>query len=319
MNTVGYDIVGDIHGCAETLTKLLVKLGYQIDNGTYWHPNRKAIFVGDIVDRGPRIREALHIIKNMVDNGTGQCIMGNHEYNALGYTTHLHASEQDGYVRVHNRYNNRQIAETLIQFASYPEEWRMFLDWFQTLPIFLEMPGFRVVHACWDDALINEFKSQYHTNTVTQEFIRESADKGTFAGHFMDRLTRGTDLRLPHGRTIKSKDGYERAFFRTKFWAKNPKRYKDIVIQPDPLPEDLVDQPLTENEKNNLHTYSEKAVPVFVGHYWLQGRPRPLTHNVACLDYSAVKYGRLVAYQFDGEKELQENKFVWVYVNPMLT
>jgi hypothetical protein len=46
---------------------------------------RQALFLGDIVDRGPRIREALHIVHDMVEAGQAFCIMGNHEYNALGW------------------------------------------------------------------------------------------------------------------------------------------------------------------------------------------------------------------------------------------
>lgn len=53
---------------------------------------------------------------------------------------------------------------------------------------------------------------------------------------------------------------------------------------------------------------------MFVGHYWMEGLPAPLKPNVACLDFSAVKYGKLVAYRFDGERVLSPDKFVWVKV-----
>ena len=120
MQFSGFDIIGDVHGCAFTLEKLLVKLGYKKEDQVFYHGTRQAIFVGDIVDRGPHIREALHLIKNMVDAGTARCIMGNHEYNALGYTTPMYQNE-DGetkYARKHNQRHNRMIAETLMQFAS---------------------------------------------------------------------------------------------------------------------------------------------------------------------------------------------------------
>ena len=52
--------------------------------------------------------------------------------------------------------------------------------------------------------------------------------------------------------------------------------------------------------------------PVFIGHYWQTGDPEPLAANVACLDYSVGKYGSLVAYRWDGEKELSTEKFVAV-------
>lgn len=314
----GYDIIGDVHGCADTLEKLLQKLGYEKLGGTYSHPSRQAIFVGDIVDRGPHIREALHLIKNMTDIGSAQCILGNHEFNALCYTTPIlnpNTGETE-FIRSHSRRNNRLIAETLTQFASFPEEWRMFLDWFLTLPLFLDLDYCRVVHACWDEALISEFKKRYLSNTISKEYLVKCRDRESFEFKCADRLTRGTDIRLPDDRVIKSKDGIERNFFRTKFWASEPSFYKDVVFQPDPLPEDLLNKSLSEGERDSLIRYTSKSVPVFIGHYWLQGKPKPLKHNVACLDYSAVKYGRLAAYRFDGEQILDESNFEWVYVDP---
>lgn len=314
--TTGYDIIGDIHGCAKTLERLLQKLDYQLLDGAYKHPTRQVVFVGDILDRGPHIREALHLVKNMVDAGSALCIMGNHEYDAICYTTVVRDGAAPTYLRPHTPRHNRLIAETLEQFAAFPEEWRMFLEWFKTLPLFLELPGFRVVHACWDDELIRKFKQRYGGNHVDLDFILQSADRNSFAGLFMDRLTRGTGLSLPDGITIKGRDGYERNSFRTKFWSRHPKTYRDVVFQPDPLPEELAGRELKRPEVERLLHYDPQAVPVFVGHYWLQGTPKPLCSNVVCLDYSAVKFGRLVAYRFDGETTLCNDKFVWVYVDP---
>ncbi|KXS52157.1 MAG: serine/threonine protein phosphatase, partial [Marinobacter sp. T13-3] len=61
--------------------------------------------------------------------------------------------------------------------------------------------------------------------------------------------------------------------------------------------------------------YPPEAPPVFVGHYWMEGQPAPLKHNVACIDYSAVKNDKMVAYRMDGEKELSPDKFVWIDVD----
>ncbi|MGO1233749.1 MAG: metallophosphoesterase, partial [Marinobacter sp.] len=83
----GYDIIGDIHGCAHTLQLLLEQMGYRKTNGIYQHPRRQAIFIGDIIDRGPHIREALHLVRDMVEHGSARIVMGNHEYNAMGYCT----------------------------------------------------------------------------------------------------------------------------------------------------------------------------------------------------------------------------------------
>lgn len=312
----GFDIIGDIHGCAETLRRLLTKLGYSEKSGYWQHKNRLAVFLGDIVDRGPHIREALAIVYGMVEGESAVCIMGNHEYNAVGYCTPAPESLGRAYLREHNKHHNRLIAETLEQFAAYPEEWREYIEWFKTLPLFIDFEHFRVVHACWDHKLIKEYLQKYATNKVNTRFITRSVDRESFEGRLMDRLTRGTDLPLPDGRVITSKDGYQRRFFRTKFWSENPQTYSDVVFQPDPLPEDLVDQALSTDEKSRLLTYAQNEVPLFIGHYWLQGKPKPIRPNIACLDYSAVKFGRLVAYRYDGEPVLDEEKFTWIYVDP---
>jgi protein phosphatase len=85
-----FDIIGDVHGCCDELEKLLHQLGYQIQetqstdplwgNQVYAHPEKRtAVFLGDIVDRGPRTIDALRIVRNMVNAGTAYCVPGNHD------------------------------------------------------------------------------------------------------------------------------------------------------------------------------------------------------------------------------------------------
>ena len=314
----GVDIIGDVHGCANTLEKLLLKLGYKKNDGVYQYPSRKVIFVGDIVDRGPHIREALALVRAMTDNGQAICILGNHEFNAVSYTTVIGKdADEPVYMRAHDRRNNRMIRETLIQFASFPEEWRSYLDWFKTLPLFIETNDFRVVHACWHQNSVDSVLTRVGTQAPAVLGLFDALkNSDPMALKAIDRLTRGTSLRYPDNRFIVSRDGVQRNFFRTKFWAQEPVVYQDVVFQPDPLPEDLSNQRLSNAEKKRLICYSENEKPVFFGHYWLQGSPRVIKNNLACLDYSAVKYGRLVAYRYDGESKLSNEKFVWVYVDP---
>jgi hypothetical protein len=89
-----------------------------------------------------------------------------------------------------------------------------------------------------------------------------------------------------------------------------------VSFQPDPLPDGLVDRVLSDAEQAQLLKYDASQLPVFVGHYWMSGEPAPITSNVVCLDYSAVKYGKLVAYRMDDEVILRPDKFVWTEVNP---
>jgi protein phosphatase len=88
-----FDIIGDIHGCCDELELLLEKLGYVTRNvetryiaslQTYCHPEgRKALFLGDLVDRGPRILDTVKLVKNMVEAGAAICVPGNHEHKLL--------------------------------------------------------------------------------------------------------------------------------------------------------------------------------------------------------------------------------------------
>src|SRR5216683_1228320 len=79
-----FDIIGDVHGCYEELAALLVQLGYKINEGptapSVTPPDgRRAIFVGDLVDRGPKIPAVLRLVMKMVEDGTAFCVPGNHD------------------------------------------------------------------------------------------------------------------------------------------------------------------------------------------------------------------------------------------------
>jgi hypothetical protein len=115
--------------------------------------------------------------------------------------------------------------------------------------------------------------------------------------------------------TLTSDDGFTRAHFRTKFWEEDPQTYGDIVFQPDALPELAAQMPLSEMQKTELLKYGADQPLLFVGHYWRSGKPAPIRNNLACLDYSAVLNGKLVAYRLDQEVRLDAKKFVWVDVD----
>jgi protein phosphatase len=85
-----FDIIGDVHGCCDELEALLQRLGYRAttldDNPAVWgnrayaHPEgRKAVFVGDLVDRGPRIVNTVRLVRNMIVVGSALCVPGNHD------------------------------------------------------------------------------------------------------------------------------------------------------------------------------------------------------------------------------------------------
>ena len=90
-----FDFIGDIHGCTDELELLLDTLGYQYEtvddspfgyDRVYAHPEgRKAVFVGDLVDRGPRILDAIGLVANMVQANHALCVQGNHDAKFVRY------------------------------------------------------------------------------------------------------------------------------------------------------------------------------------------------------------------------------------------
>lgn len=97
-----FDLIGDVHGCCDELEELLNKMGYRAGGTSvnvpgvlqhYYHPEgRKAVFLGDIVDRGPRILDAVKLVQGMVESGAALAVQGNHESKVL---RHFRASRPE--------------------------------------------------------------------------------------------------------------------------------------------------------------------------------------------------------------------------------
>ena len=149
------DIVGDVHGEITALNALIGKLGYTQDGR---HPHgRRLVFVGDLVDRGEDSPAMVERVAGLVQAGRAQCVLGNHELNLLlslrkegnGWFYEDDHDHEDGHFLDVPKADERQR--------------RHALEWFGTLPLALERPDLRVVHACWHqpavDALRNETRS----------------------------------------------------------------------------------------------------------------------------------------------------------------
>jgi protein phosphatase len=88
-----FDIIGDLHGCADELRTLLAQTGWERFSVPAEEPwgeecwrhvlGRRAIFVGDLVDRGPHALDTVRIVRNMVTAGTAFCVAGNHDVKFL--------------------------------------------------------------------------------------------------------------------------------------------------------------------------------------------------------------------------------------------
>jgi hypothetical protein len=160
---MAYDIIGDIHGQADKLHGLLRHLGYREKGGGFRHPDpdRKAIFMGDFIDRGPRQVDSVMTVRRMVDAGNALAIMGNHEFNGIAW--HIPDPERTGeFLRTRTgalgQKNRNQHGAFLAEVESKPGLHAEVIDWFLTLPLWLDLPGLRVVHACWHDGYMNELR-----------------------------------------------------------------------------------------------------------------------------------------------------------------
>jgi hypothetical protein len=304
-----YDLIGDIHGHADELVQLLETLGYQKAQGVYRHPDRKVVFLGDFIDRGPKIRQVLEIVRPMIEASHALAVMGNHELNALAY----HTEDKDSpgeHLRRHSPKNEKQHRQTLEQLNS--QELRSYLEWFRTLPMWLDLHGLRTVHACWDErsmAMIAEAHRDHRGVTTT--FLHSACRKGNPLFAPVEVVLKGKEGKLPNGNSFQDKDGHVRTEFRTRWYlSPNGHTYRTYALQSDEIACDLG---LDEAVIAAAAPYPATAKPVFVGHYWLSAqRPELLAENVACLDYSVAKCGFLCAYRWNGEQKLRNDHFVWV-------
>jgi polynucleotide kinase-phosphatase len=112
-----FDIIGDIHGCLDELILLFRQLGYSVEqNGAGFKvtppAGRKAVFVGDLVDRGPKIPQTLRLAMAMVKDGTALCVPGNHDMKLLRKLRGKDVQITHG------------LADTLAQFEPEPPEFK---------------------------------------------------------------------------------------------------------------------------------------------------------------------------------------------------
>jgi hypothetical protein len=291
-----YDIIPDIHGQLEKLTGALKALGYSNTRGAWRHPdsNRRCIFLGDYIDRGPENAAVIRIVRDMVEAGTAFAIMGNHELNAI----HFHTHHPESGLPLRNRLekNLNQHGAFLKEFALGSPEAGDAIAWMKTLPLFLEFDDFRVVHACWDEAHIDDLRVLNKEGRLSEDQFVQAATKGGELFQRVETVTKGPELALPEGYSITDKDGTIRHDIRLQWWKQKGARWSDIAIS---VP-DLSQLPQTAAPDAVLaSSYSPAAKPVFCGHYWLSGAPVLQAPNVLCLDYSAGRDGPLVTYSIE--------------------
>ncbi len=302
---MGYDVIGDVHGQDGKLKLLLAILGYRVRHGTWRHPEgRVAVFVGDLIDRGPGQVEVLRIVRRMQAAGSAVVIMGNHELNAIGYATR---GEDGGWLRRHTPKNAAQHAAFLAQFGWDTPGHRDAIEWFRSLPVAVDFGGIRVCHAWWDDRLIAAARAGSDTaGRLSEDYLRASFGKNCAAYATLEGLTKGLEAELPDGASFVDHGGVVRRQVRVRWWDEDVITFRAAAIVPEAQRGRVPDVALPPGTLPG----NPSPVPVFVGHYWFNGTPAPQNANTAVLDYGAGLDGPLVAYRWDGEPVLEHGRFV---------
>jgi hypothetical protein len=276
------DVIGDIHGQFDKLVNLLSRLGYAPSRGIWRHRSRTAIFLGDLIDRGPRQMATVELVQAMVDAGAARCVLGNHEFNAIAWAT-PDPTRPGRYLRDREAPGNRVLHQAFLdEFGEDSARHRAAVAWFMSLPLWLDFGGLRVVHACWDQESIDTLGPHLGADqTITRELLLEGGRKGHWIHEALGILVRGPEIGSSCATTATENYGELPQEVRRRWW------------QPGESP-------------------AAAGSPVIFGHYWFAGEPAVISPQFACLDYSVARDGPLVAYRWDGEQELDSRKIVWV-------
>jgi Calcineurin-like phosphoesterase len=304
----GLDVIGDVHGEIESLVALLTTLGYRNSGGAWRHTDRTAVFVGDLIDRGPGQVEVVELVRSMYDAGTAQVCMGNHEWNAIAWTM-KDPTNPGAFLRDHGSGSKRAQHEAfLAQVGEGSARHREFVSWFAKLPLWLDLPGLRVVHACWQESQLAHLQAR-GGGYVTEDLLVGAHISGSADHVAIETTLKGIEANLPNGLTFRDKGGHERREARIKWWAPEPRTFRNAVLvegaevlaqlPSDALPSDVVEVDVDDR-------------PVIFGHYWAKGTPTLQSSKAVCVDYSATLGGSLVAYRWTGETELDEANLVSV-------
>jgi hypothetical protein len=294
------DFIGDIHGHFDALMQLFEKMEYVINDGICTHPERFPVFIGDYIDRGPKIFETVEFVKKMQDTGNAIALMGNHELNFL----ELHHKDSEGNF-FRSQTKRSQVEETLAAFEG--KDLNSYLAWMAQLPIAIESEHFRAVHAQWEVEAVENIK---------KSTIDRLDEKGLRLAHStpnlyksIEILLKGKELKLPATLHYNDHGSQARVEARIKWW--QPRKRTLFGEDFASLPEHMIDKDISTFNHDYEFYYEKKHIPVFFGHYWMDAKKvKLMSSNACCVDYSIAKEGILVAYRHSIGQVLRNKHFI---------
>ena len=291
-----YDIIPDIHGQYKKLLKLLSKLGWRKVNGHWQHSNkeRKLVFLGDFIDRGFQNRKVVSLIRKLNESNLAHVIMGNHELNAIYFHSENPKTGQP--LRTHSTRNIAQHQTFLNEFPFQDPKTQDIINWFCSLPLFLNFKRFRAVHACWANSAIAKLHRLNNQGIFSRDFYIKNNYQKTELYFAIELLTKGPEARLPKNSFFTDKTGIERQNLRLAWWRAEARSWRDLCAS---VPNTASISDSLFQEWDSIEFYPKNAVPVFFGHYWMGFPPKIEADNALCLDCSAGTTGPLIAYHFN--------------------
>lgn len=258
------DIIGDIHGEYDALINILKNLGYDLKHGGKHPEGRKAVFVGDLVDRGPDSPAVIKLVKKLIEHGNAFAVMGNHELNLL----RSKAKDGGGWFFEERRQKDAHYQP----FQIVAEDERQYLyDFLLSLPLVLERSDLRVVHAAWSPEHVDYIRSisigdVVKTYSVIEDDINQYISVSGLHERYKNEKLKWDELLEEENAVIPFL--HDTAEYNIAHQMRNPLRVLTSGV------EGKCDMPFYASHKWRYvervawwNQYTD-AVPVIVGHYW---------------------------------------------------
>ena len=199
--------------------------------------------------------------------------LGKHEWNALCWLT-PDPNRAGKFLRDHDKPGKRsQHARFLAEVVENSDRHREYAEWFRTLPLWLDLPGLRVVHACWQKSqMVTLLQATGGRCLPTYELLIAAGVFGSAEHEAVEITLKGVEVPLPAGMTFFDRGGTERSDTRIMWWQPEPRTFQNSA---------LVDGDEVRSQLPNIALPHSTGIepdtdprPLVFGHYWATGTPR---------------------------------------------
>jgi|GEM_PF-1276749 len=260
--------IGDIHGQYEKLLKLLEHLSFDLDDLESNIGNTQLVFMGNLIDSAPGFEgdqlSLLQLVESLVAQNKAYCLLGNHEFNAIGWATELRPGE---WARTHSVHHFKQHQSFLEMLGGDSEQYLYWINWFKKRPFFIDFDSVSAIHACWDEQILNAIEPYLNEdNSLKEEYWVNAFDPNHELYTLCTTLLQGPEYPLSKGEAFLDSTGSIGSQKRSEWWW--------------------------------AYEQQENVKPIVIGHYSLTGLPEAKSKNVICVDYNAAEADNpLVSYQ----------------------